>query len=52
MNSPIEDRPKTNLKSFSDSVLETSEGLKRSLYNFKTDLLSLKQNSRYSGKQI
>lgn len=41
----------SKLATFGESVAETTDGLKNSLYSFKSDLLSLKHQSRYSGKQ-
>lgn len=42
------ERSKSSLKSFGDEVLQTSEAIKRSLANFKSDLLGLKHDERYS----
>lgn len=44
------ERSKSNLKTFGDSVVQTSESLKRSLLNFRSDLLGLQHNERYSAE--
>lgn len=42
------ERSKSNMKSLGDSVAIASEGFKRSLVNFKADLLGLSHDNRYS----
>lgn len=44
------ERTKSSLKMYGESVFQTFEGLVRSLINFKTDLLGLKHNERYSSE--
>lgn len=44
----VHERSKSNMKSLGDSVASASEGFKRSLINFKTDLLGLRHDNRYS----
>ena len=42
------ERSKSNARLLNDSVVQMNEWIKRSLMNFKTDLLGLKHNERYS----
>lgn len=42
------DRSKSNLRGFTDAIVQASESIKRSLLNFKTDLLGLRHDERYS----
>ncbi|CAI2362649.1 unnamed protein product [Moneuplotes crassus] len=44
------ERSKSNLKAVSESVVQTFDGFVRTLINFKTDLLSLQHNDRYSSE--
>lgn len=44
------ERSKSNIKTFGVSVIQTSESLKRSLINFRSDLLGLQHNERYSAE--
>lgn len=43
-------RSRSNIKSLSESILQTFDGFMRSLINFKTDLLGLQHNDRYSNE--
>ena len=44
------ERSKSSIKTFGFSVVQTNESLKRSLINFRSDLLGLQHNERYSAE--